>query len=98
MSLDEFLERIANAKSEASMKSPDEPDTIFIHPDKCREIGLKSGDIIHGLTVECPSWEQLVFLGGISGVDPKSKAMWDPEIAFILKNQIKMAAWEIAKK
>lgn len=89
MTLLELCDKIAHAKIEVQKRSSDEPDTIFIHPDTAKDAGLVGGEIIHGLKVEIPTWEQLGLIAGFAKVDVKSKAFWDRDSAYILKNQMK---------
>ncbi len=86
MTLDELASKVAKGRDEV-IATGIEPDTIYIHPDLCHSLGLQSGDLIHGLEVSCPSWESLGLLGSMAGVDPKGKAMWDPDHVFLVNHK-----------
>jgi hypothetical protein len=85
MTLDELVSKVVKAKNEVIATGVD-PDTIYIHPDLCHSLGLQSGDLIHNLVVSCPTWESLGLLGSMAGVDPKGKAMWDPDHVFLVNH------------
>lgn len=88
MTLNSLAEYLSMAKDKAYAETGEEPDTVFIHPEKAKEIGISSGDEIAGLRVSVPTWEELGMLGCICGVNPRTKEMWNPEHVFILKDRI----------